>query len=170
MKFSRMDYGFINDAKGNVGDKWYRVWISMIARCYNKNRKDYHIYGGKGCYVDDEFKLSSNFKKFYEKNNPTGILVMDKDILCEKLNIYPKVYSSKTITFVTEEQNKTEYIERIFTKEYYEKIKSTARKDFKETCRIRGWDFNDFVEIRDNNFSSKFFYKFVGHKMGGTCI
>lgn len=170
MKFKRTDYGFINDAHGDNSDKWYRVWVSMIARCYNPNRKDYYLYGGKGCYVGDEFKLSSNFKRFYKQHNPNNDLVMDKDILCEKYHIYPKVYSEKTITFITGHNNYYECLDRLYPIKYYENIKSTARKDFRITCRVRGWDFNDFVEIRDENFSSKFFYKFVGHKMGGICL
>ena len=42
----------------------YSTWCGMKTRCYNKNRKDYPIYGGRGIKVCDSWKDSfSNFLK-----------------------------------------------------------------------------------------------------------
>jgi hypothetical protein len=33
----------------------YKVWIDMKARCYNKNKKDYIYYGGRGITICDSW-------------------------------------------------------------------------------------------------------------------
>lgn len=40
----------------------YNIWAAMKRRCYNKNVKDYHRYGGRGIKVCDEWM---SFKNFY---------------------------------------------------------------------------------------------------------
>ena len=51
----------------------YTVWSKMMCRCSNKNRKDYHIYGGRGISVCKEWDsyevfrdwaLTNGFKKY----------------------------------------------------------------------------------------------------------
>lgn len=39
----------------------YGVWSSMMTRCYNKNRKAYKDYGGRGIKVCDRWHDFSNF-------------------------------------------------------------------------------------------------------------
>lgn len=41
----------------------YRVWKGMKARCFNKNNKNYHHYGGRGIVVCDKWL---NFQFFIE--------------------------------------------------------------------------------------------------------
>lgn len=41
----------------------YRCWADMKKRCYNKNRKDYRFYGGKGITVEASWHLFENFLK-----------------------------------------------------------------------------------------------------------
>lgn len=41
----------------------YKIWAGIIKRCYNPKHKDFHIWGGKGVTVCDEWR--SNFLKFY---------------------------------------------------------------------------------------------------------
>lgn len=36
----------------------YRSWQSMLTRCYNKNRNDYHFYGGRGIRVCKRWRHS----------------------------------------------------------------------------------------------------------------
>ena len=43
--------------------KIYDIWSSIKQRCYNKNNKHYHNYGGRGIIMCDEWK--NNFEKFY---------------------------------------------------------------------------------------------------------
>lgn len=40
----------------------YRSWMAMKTRCYNRNRKDWPLYGGKGIAVCDRWK--DNFLNF----------------------------------------------------------------------------------------------------------
>ena len=41
----------------------YYVWQNMRQRCSNKNRKDYHRYGGRGIRVCDRWEKYENFKE-----------------------------------------------------------------------------------------------------------
>lgn len=167
VKFNMVDFGFINDCSGSLKDKWYRVWYTCIRRCYDINKRERNSTYFNKVTISDEFKLASNFRDFYLKNNPTGEFVMDKDILCERLNIKPKIYSRETIMFIKPRDNFMEMICRKYPIDYYENKKSSARKDFKETCRVRGWKFEDFDEIVDcNSKSRKYFYKFIGNGNG----
>lgn len=62
----------------------YNVWLSMKDRCYNKNSKCYHRYGGRGITVCDEWR--SDFVAFYnwaiqtgyDENAPTGTCTLDR--------------------------------------------------------------------------------------------
>lgn len=41
--------------------KYYRVWEGMMSRCYNKNRKCYKHYGGRGIGVYSEWHNPTQF-------------------------------------------------------------------------------------------------------------
>lgn len=78
---------------------YYRVWGSMLARCYSAKCQDrYPTY--KGCSVSDDWLTFSNFKSWMEKQPWEGSQ-LDKDLLFEG----NKVYSAKTCVFVTREVN-----------------------------------------------------------------
>lgn len=60
-KNNRIHGGCINDRE----ERLYGVWHSMIQRCYDKNRKDYQSYGGRGVKVCKEWKANyASFKKW----------------------------------------------------------------------------------------------------------
>lgn len=42
----------------------HSVWKGMLARCYNKNHKNYNDYGGRGISVCNEWQ--TDFKSFYD--------------------------------------------------------------------------------------------------------
>lgn len=42
----------------------YSIWYDMKRRCYNKKRKDYYLYGGRGISVYECWK--NDFKEFYD--------------------------------------------------------------------------------------------------------
>lgn len=44
-----------NAKHGGEGDRLYGVWHSMKQRCYDKGRKDYANYGGRGIVVCEEW-------------------------------------------------------------------------------------------------------------------
>ncbi len=85
--------------------KLYKVWDSMKDRCYRKKNTAYKRYGGSDVIVCDEWK--NDFMAFYtwaiDKWKPG--LCIDKDILCKKLNISPKIYSPQTCQFITSREN-----------------------------------------------------------------
>lgn len=182
MNKTRVDkYGFTLDCKTCFRNKkgkyifykWYKVWRNMRDRCYNPKDKAYIHYGENGVYVSEELKIASIFRDWYNENNPTGELVMDKDIVCEKYNIVPKYYGKNTVTFISMRDNTKEMINRKLLdedfknsllnrlninrkkgcenplskpKEYYAH-KGTKRSDFRKICKRQGWDINDFLEI-----------------------
>lgn len=89
----------VNDFYGKKTDRSYNVWTHLIKRCYSKNKKGAY----KDCTVCDEWKLYSNFKKFYDDNCKNDTFHLDKDILVQG----NKIYSPNTCLFVPEEINET---------------------------------------------------------------
>ena len=84
----------------------YTVWTNMKSRCYNKRNTRYDRYGAEGVTVCKEWK--TDFKAFYDwaiTNNYSKEKQLDKDILCNKLNISPKIYSPSTCQFVDQVTN-----------------------------------------------------------------
>ena len=101
--------------------KEYRVFHGILNRCYNPNVPEYAEYGGEGVTLDSKL---FNFQEFcqmltrlpnYEKwkNDTTGYWEIDKDILCDKYNISPKIYSEKTCHFIPHYENMAERNKRI---------------------------------------------------------
>lgn len=73
----------------------YRVWKSMIVRCYSakyQNRQPTY----DGCTVSEEWKTFSNFRSWMVAQDWEG-KQLDKDLLFEG----NKIYSHKTCVFVT---------------------------------------------------------------------
>lgn len=82
------------------------IWNKIKNRCYNKNSSDYRYYGEKGIYMCKEWLDSYEaFRDWSLDNGYRKGLQLDKDILCEKYNIYPKVYSPNTCMWVTKSEN-----------------------------------------------------------------
>jgi hypothetical protein len=97
----------------------YSIYRGVKSRCYNKNEKAYKNYGGRGITMCDEWL--NDVTKFYEwamSNGYSDELTLDKDYLCNKLNIYPKIYSPETCMWAdASHQNKhREFYERTSTK------------------------------------------------------
>lgn len=100
-------YGFgVNDyydGPVNTGTKivkFYAVWRSMIARCYDPvQRTKYSSW--EGCKVCDEWKSLVKFKEWFDKNYIEGY-ELDKDILIKG----NKLYSPETCCFVPKELNR----------------------------------------------------------------
>ncbi len=65
-------------------ERLYTVWTSMIARCYNPNRKEYPIYGGRGITVCNSWREDYiKFRKWalangYDANAPRGMCTLDR--------------------------------------------------------------------------------------------
>lgn len=111
--------GFLGEGKwksnkNNRSTKEYDLWIDMLKRCYNeKIRHKYPSY--KDVIVSENWKNFQNFcndlqklhnyKKWKSNNDSINFYELDKDIICTKLNIYPKIYSLETCMFITKKEN-----------------------------------------------------------------
>lgn len=101
--------------------KEYIVFHGILNRCYNKNVPEYAEYGGEGVTLDSELFNFQNFCEMltrldnYEKwkNDTTGYWEIDKDILCDKYGISPKIYSEKTCHFIPHDENMAERNKRV---------------------------------------------------------
>jgi len=86
--------------------RMYRMWSRIKRCCYNTNSKDYQYYGAKGVTMCDEWKEDYTiFKTWCETNGYGDELTIDKDILCDELNINPKIYSPNTCQFISKSDN-----------------------------------------------------------------
>jgi len=84
----------------------YNIWRSMIRRCYDVKSNGYVNWGAKGVTVCNEWRESYiEFKQWALANGYTNTLTIDKDELCEKLNISPKIYSPSTCLWKTMQEN-----------------------------------------------------------------
>ena len=79
-----------NTKHGESTTDLYKIWYSMIKRCYSKKAKAYKYYGAIGVIVCDEWKNDYLvFKEWAIKNGYKKGLFLDKDILSKELNIVP---------------------------------------------------------------------------------
>lgn len=91
----------------------YNIWARMKYRCENNKIPAYKWYGGKGVSVCEEWNKSYiKFRDWSLNNGYREDLVLDKDILCEKNNIIPKIYSPETCVWITVTENSKECNER----------------------------------------------------------
>lgn len=84
----------------------YHLHRGILNRCYNANCPQYIWYGEKGVTVCDEWVNDpAAFIKWGMQNGWQPGMHIDKDILCEQLNIHPHVYSPETCKFVPPKVN-----------------------------------------------------------------
>lgn len=94
---------------GDAGTRLYHIWAKMKYRCSNPKDQAYKYYGARGITVCDEWKSSYiAFKEWSIANGYEKHLVIDKDIICERDNISPKIYSPETCLWVTSTENSNE--------------------------------------------------------------
>lgn len=77
--------------------KVYRVWSSMISRCYSLTNQSYDRYGGRGVYVCDEWHEFQSFAAWYYEQYQEDDWHIDKDILSPKDDVR---YSPETCVFI----------------------------------------------------------------------
>lgn len=94
--------GYLGNTKSAIkgkNKKAYITWKNILSRCYNETDVSYKNYGGRNCFVCDEWLCFENFEKWYEKNYyeiKGQRMCIDKDILIKG----NKVYSPDTCVFV----------------------------------------------------------------------
>lgn len=98
--------------------KEYMTWQGMIERCYSeKFQEDFPTY--KGVTVSERWKCFQRFCEgikelhgYSKWKNGSDVYHLDKDIICERDNIKPKIYSSETCMFITRSENVSESLAR----------------------------------------------------------
>lgn len=154
--FRKIDYGFVTDIKmydNGKDKKSYVVWDSMIKRCYNPKNKSYKTYGARGVTICNEWKLFSNFDKWFNENYIEGYEI-DKDTKGDGM-----VYSPENCIFISKTENTREANARrdyssmmgdmnakAKDKKHYETF-CLRKNAFKSICKRRGWNYDDFEEI-----------------------
>lgn len=88
----------------------YNIWTLMKARCYNKNNRAYHNYGGRGIAVCDEWK--DDFQAFYVWSIENGYV---ENLSIDRINNNGN-YSSNNCRWVTrKQQNRNTRRNRMYT-------------------------------------------------------
>ena len=115
------DIGYLGQGKhvGSIDSKptrEYSLWGRMLERCYSeKYQKRQPTY--IGVLVDSRWHSFQNFcddieqlAGYHEWKDGKTPMEIDKDILCKRKQITPKIYSKDTCMFVTvNENNDSEY-------------------------------------------------------------
>lgn len=57
-----------NQVHGDSRTKLYKIWVGMKTRCLNPHFRKYHLYGGRGIKVCDEWLNYENFKQWAYAN------------------------------------------------------------------------------------------------------
>lgn len=96
-----------------IQTKEYTLWSNMIKRCYSeKMHRNIPTY--KDVVVCNRWHCFQNFCEDivningYEHWKQCSNYELDKDIICERDKISPKIYSEKTCMFVSHNENMTE--------------------------------------------------------------
>ncbi len=95
-----------NTTHGDSGSRLFNIWNHMRYRCSIKSHAKYKWYGAKGVIVCEEWKDDYQvFKDWSFANGYSDELEIDKDRLCRRLNIEPKIYSPETCEWVSKSDN-----------------------------------------------------------------
>lgn len=142
--------------------KLYSIWRSMIKRCYNKNRRDYNLYGGRGITVCDKWLGEQGFENFrdWAYNNgykeeilPNGLNKWTIDRVCGNGNYEPN--NCRWTTCKSQQRNKKNNIMILYngeTKCLSEWCEQLNLKYSKTIYRIKkGWEVNRAFEKGDSD-------------------
>lgn len=72
-----------NTTHGMTDTRIYRLYRSMVDRCYNPNNKSYADYGGRGIEICKEWKGEGGFENFYIWSMSNGY---QEDLSIDRIN------------------------------------------------------------------------------------
>lgn len=103
---------WLSHSNGKATQEYY-TWVHMLRRCYsgkfqikNPSYKGVIVCNRWHCFQNfcEDIQLLEGYNFWKE-----GIgYELDKDILCEKMNIIPKIYSPETCIFISKSENVSE--------------------------------------------------------------
>lgn len=104
--------GMIGYASNVEKLKAYSIWAGMLGRCYDKSSISYAGYGAKGVMVDKRWHRFDYFLEdlpkidgYQKEKFEQGLLVLDKDKKQLSLPHEKRVYSLKTCSLISAEEN-----------------------------------------------------------------
>jgi hypothetical protein len=91
---------------GLAGHPLWSLWRDIRNRCYNPKVNSYHLYGGRGVAMCEEWR--NDFMAFYNWAIGNGWkpgLQIDKDKKAREIGVEPLLYSPERCEFVTPKEN-----------------------------------------------------------------
>lgn len=91
-----------------ITGKIFGKYMLIQGRCYNPTNKSYDNYGAKGVTMCSEWLNNfDTFRTWCLENGWYPGVTIDKDILCDRLGITPKIYSPDTCLLISRSENST---------------------------------------------------------------
>lgn len=131
-------------------DDGYNVWHDMIRRCYDKNDRNYKMYGGAGVIVCNRWLCFENF--YHDLPSIPGYIhwirdnsnyQLDKDTLQQGIPKYNKIYSPETCCFITRKENMYQVQLDISRESFYSKyagvVKPSHYKENDKRYKVEVW-------------------------------
>lgn len=63
---------------GQTGTRLHNIWRDILKRCKNKNYREFHLYGGRGIEVCEEWTQFENFFNWAKSNGYEDSLTIDR--------------------------------------------------------------------------------------------
>lgn len=126
---------------GKSGKRIYMIWAGVKTRCYNKTRKYYKYYGGRGITMCDEWK--DDFQAFYNWSMSNGY---NDNLTIDRIDVNGN-YEPNNCRWVTMKQQ---------NRNSRHNIKSTYNNEthcLSEWCEILGLNYNNVKYRLYNNWS-----------------
>lgn len=140
--------------KGRKPSYLRTAYNNMLDRCYKPSKIAYKDYGAKGVTVCNEWlDRKTGFKAFKEWSESNGYqegLVCDKDYLCDKLGISPKIYSPNTCTWMTREENSA-LTSKLTNEQQLELVAKYPETSIKELAKEYGYTYQGILYILEKH-------------------
>lgn len=101
----KYNIGNVNKKYKFINKRLYSIYQAMVHRCYDKNGREYHNYGGRGITVCEEWLGEFGYDVFAEWALNNGYDLNAKHGVCtlDRINV-DKGYSPENCTWITNQQ------------------------------------------------------------------
>ena len=100
--------GYKRTIHGQTNTRFYRIWCGMKSRCYNKKNPHFHLYGGRGIKVCNEWL--KDFQTFYDWAIANGYA---DNLTLDRINVNGNYEPSNCRWITRKEQNNNKRAEPI---------------------------------------------------------